>query len=588
MQAVTRAAGHDCDVRYLNLELAAVLGRELYAGLAEVSGERLHLVGEWVFSYAAFGEILPETDYYNEFPEIEQHWAKQTGQRLAALTELRRQRLPAWIEDVASESTWSRYDVIGFSSTFVQNAACLALGRRLRQHHPELVQAYGGANFDSEMGAEYAAKLPWLEHVVAGEADLAWPAVLTAIANNEPVDVPGVHVAGRVSGRDVQRVGELDRVPMPDYHDYFATVERLGRAHVLGDDPIKLLVEFARGCWWGQKHHCTFCGLNTLGMAFRPKSPARALAELTDLLTEYPVANVEVIDNILDMRYLSTFCRDLAERHWDINIFFEVKSNLDREQLAALRRAGAHLIQPGIESLSTRVLRLMRKGSTMLVNVRLLKWARYHGLSVAWNLLTGFPGETDADYRAQVGLMPLLHHLEPPGKCGRLWLERFSPYFSDPSFPISGIVPRSAYRHIYPADLDHSKIAYFFDHVADGVGSAEAQSELEQGVIAWQERWREHRPSLTYTRRPGELTLVDSRSDAPRRAELRGWEADAYEACGDAPRSAARVHATVIGAGHIVALADVETFLRRCCRSGVMLTDEGLYLSLALPVNPGW
>ena len=44
--------------------------------------------------------------------------------------------------------------------------------------------------------------------------------------------------------------------------------------------------------------------------------------------------------------------------------------------------AGVRAIQPGIESLSTRILKLMRKGATRLINVRLLKWAAYYGMTV--------------------------------------------------------------------------------------------------------------------------------------------------------------------------------------------------------------
>lgn len=34
-----------------------------------------------------------------------------------------------------------------------------------------------------------------------------------------------------------------------------------------------LVLEGARGCWWGEKHHCTFCGLNGSLMKFRSKPP---------------------------------------------------------------------------------------------------------------------------------------------------------------------------------------------------------------------------------------------------------------------------------------------------------------------------
>ena len=434
LQSVVRAAGHRCDVHYLNLDFAAAIGAQTYNGLSGIPSERLHLIGEWLFSYAAFGEVLPESAYYQEFPEVEKQWAKLTGGSIDGLTELRRSTIPEWLRRCIRRIDWAAYDVVGFTSTFLQNTASLAMGRLLREQHPDLVQVYGGANFDGDMGAEYVGTLPWLDYIVTGEGDVALPRLLAQLAAaDRPADavcrVPGVLTsAGHApETRDAPRIQDLDRLPVPDYNDYFTALEDHGRATILGDDPVKLPVEFARGCWWGQKHHCTFCGLNALGMAYRSKSPDRAVSELSTLLSTYPTVHVEAVDNILDMSYLSSFCAELADRRWDIHVFFEVKANLNREQLAVLRRAGILTIQPGIESLSTHVLKLMRKGSTKLLNIRLLKWARYHGIRVAWNLLTGFPGETDEDYREQAELLPLLHHLHPPDGCSRLWLERFQP-----------------------------------------------------------------------------------------------------------------------------------------------------------------
>jgi len=56
--------------------------------------------------------------------------------------------------------------------------------------------------------------------------------------------------------------------------------------------------------------------------------------------------------------------------------FYEVKANLTRVQVSALRAAGVTRIQPGIESLSDHVLKLIGKGTCGLRNVQLLKWCR--------------------------------------------------------------------------------------------------------------------------------------------------------------------------------------------------------------------
>src|SRR5205823_5236271 len=127
-------------------------------------------------------------------------------------------------------------------------------------------------------------------------------------------------------------------------------------------------------------------------------------------------------------------------------------------------RAGVKQLQPGIESLSTPILRLMDKGVTGLQNVRLLKWCEEIGIRLDWNFLYGFPGEDPAEYEQLSDLVPSLMHLRPPSGLGRIRLDRFSPYFDQPD--ANGMVnvrASAAYRHIYPlkpTELD--RLAYFF------------------------------------------------------------------------------------------------------------------------------
>ncbi|MGW7252284.1 RiPP maturation radical SAM C-methyltransferase [Streptomyces decoyicus] len=591
LQSLARRAGHECESHYLNLEFAAFFGSKAYDAIANMASERMHLMGEWLFSYAAFGEVTTDDQYFGEYPEVKSIWDELTGKGLDDLTEMRRRTLPDWIAACAAKPVWGEYDVIGFTSTFMQNTASLALGKMIKKFHPGVTLVYGGANFDGDMGAEYAKKLPWLDYVVAGEGDIVFPALLNNIADGTDTPLPGVlrYAATNLPpATDAERPQALDQLPTPDYRDYFTWLERFDRKRLLGRAPVQLPVEFSRGCWWGQKHHCTFCGLNALGMAYRSKSGSRAFTELTALLRDYPVVHVDTVDNILDMGYFSTLCAQLAEAHWDVNLFFESKANLTREQLATLSRAGILRIQPGIESLSTHVLKLMRKGASKLINIRFLKWAAYYKIDVSWNILAGFPGETEEDYAEQLRLLPLLHHLQPPGGCGRIWLERFSPYFTDPAFPISEVRPRASYRHVYPASLDHEKIAYFFDYEASGTCSHETVATLNAAVSVWQKRFSEARPSLVYQRLPGKLTLIDRRTDQPKRAVLTGWKAEAYESCGDAPRGAAAVSRQLAAADMSVSEDEVAAFLGQCCRAGVMVSDDGKYLGLALPENPGW
>ena len=73
----------------------------------------------------------------------------------------------------------------------------------------------------------------------------------------------------------------LAELPIPDYDDYFEELQgSLYRAAILPGLPV----EMSRGCWWGQKSHCTFCGLNGGGMNYRSKAPEQVLEEIDALV----------------------------------------------------------------------------------------------------------------------------------------------------------------------------------------------------------------------------------------------------------------------------------------------------------------
>ncbi|MCM2257847.1 MAG: hypothetical protein NDJ94_19615 [Vicinamibacteria bacterium] len=144
-------------------------------------------------------------------------------------------------------------------------------------------------------------------------------------------------------------------------------------------------------------------------------------------------------------------------------LFYEVKHNLSRAQLALMARAGVSWIQPGIESLSSPVLKLLRKEVSSHQNLMLLRECRALGIGVVWNYLHGLPGERAEDYAAVAALIPALEHLQPPHEFSRLLVDRFSPYFdSRTSFGIEAVAPLRSYRGLYPRDARLADIAYHF------------------------------------------------------------------------------------------------------------------------------
>jgi ribosomal peptide maturation radical SAM protein 1 len=587
-----KRAGHDVDVLYLNLELAAELGGSFYREISHLRTDLL--LGEWLFSVAAFDHLADEDAYREACPSLEQH-CQRLGIDFEGLCQLRSQFLPAWIRRWTEGTDWSRYAAIGFTSTFEQNTAAFSLARRIKEMHPAVVTVFGGANFDGSMGKEYVRALSFIDYAVIGEGDSALPRLIEQIARGRSaLGLPGV--VGRsngalIDGGPSERVYDMNALPDPDYDEYFGTLFRLGRERVLGAKPPLLLIETARGCWWGEKQHCTFCGLNNNGMTFRSKSPAEAAGQLRRLSSRYKIVNFEAVDNILDYRYLEQLCVPLAQEKLDFRIFYEIKANLSPAQLRTMARAGINSIQPGIESLNSHILALMRKGVTMLRNVRLLKWAYYYGMKTSWNLLTGFPGETKEDYRDQLRVDSLLRHLPPPEGTGRIWLERFSPYFFDRSFPVKNVKPLEVYRFVYPADqIDLGEVAYFFDYEMDSTLPEASHSDLRAEIEAWKSAWeRSPRPALVYQRAPDWIQILDRRSETVQAHAFHGPEAAIYEFCGETERTVEAIckQASDVPATSLDA-SEVSASLQKFCDLGLMLEEKGRFLSLALPTNPNW
>lgn len=571
---------------HANLSFAARIGADYYQILAHHRGP---MVGEWLFSLEAFPGAAPDPgdSMVADLADGLAYFDLPPGELRKKLAETRHVDIPAYLDELVDSFPWDEATVVGFSSTFQQNTASIALARRLKLRYPHIFTIFGGANFDGDMGPELVRTVDCIDAAVIGEGDGAFPELLSALAaGTELTAIPGVAV--RMDGQVRMTPprppsSQLDDLPIPDYEEYFEVAEDVGIVPRTGHRNVWLPIETARGCWWGAKHHCTFCGLNGTTMQFRSKSPQRVLDELAQQARRYRSFHFEAVDNILDMAYLKNLLRLLAESEAGYEFFYEVKANLSREQLKLLAEAGVTAIQPGLESLSSHVLRLMRKGTRAVQNVNLLRWSQYYGLHAAWNLLWGFPGETEQDYAEQAAAMPHLLHLRPPSHAGRIWLERFSPLFTAPeSSGLRGKTPERSYRYIYPADLDLDRVAYFFDYQAETDVPDGTYAAVRNAVAAWSDAWQaETPPRLTYWHAPRFVQIRDQRHQGQDGTyTFEDTLAELYMACTNRPTTAAAVRRKLD-----LRLPEdaIQEIFGEFEQRGLMFIDGELALALALP-----
>ena len=591
LSALLKSKGISVDCHHLNVRFAYKIGVPLY----EIICEKRALFGEWLFSFLLFRDNPEHVEYPHQFKPVFEQVAKESGHPASFFEDMATRAAPQFLTSALTAIDWGQYKIIGFTSTFDQNVASLTMAKLIKDLYPNVTIVFGGANYDGEMGLEYFRAFPFIDHVVVGEGEEVFPELVRYLLEGKAGIVPN-GVAYREGAAiaftpNNSLFSGFTKTGPPDYDDYYHLLAELGEA-AQGLDRI-LLYEGSRGCWWGEKHHCTFCGLNAQSMKFRVKSSEQVAQEMAYLSSRYDTVRFRLVDNIIDMKYVENLFGRFAADHCDLDVFIETKSNLNKNQIRTLAAGGVKCMQPGLESLSLNQLQAMDKGVTPMQNMICLKWSYYYHVAVSWNLLLGFPGETNEDYRRQIDMIPSLFHLHPPESTGKFWLERFSPYYTRPhEYGVRITGPGTAYKYVYDArQVDLNKIAYDFEYELD---NRNIDPHLYQELVALVHEWQRRvgssdRPFLYYSKAMGYVTVYDGRTPkVPIRRRYNWPAAGIIEVCNEAAKSVDQIRTLLASRpdrsanidGEIDQALDVLTAAR------ILYEERGKYFTLAIPENP--
>lgn len=498
---IAEEMGLTTSILYANLSFARLIGPEFYRSLCVTkTGD---LVGERIFRQAySRTRTVPGQEPVT--------WCDLNDGEPPSFTQM--QDLAAnWVDRLAAALAGTGPRLTGFSSTFEQTLPSLSIIERLKQQSPGTTVLLGGANTDGGMGAALQMFEPLIDHVFIGESDSSFAHFLDDFFFKK-------ESSGKViQGQNNER---LDDLPEPDFRSFFkqfeATVLAPNCQNGLDRSELRIPYESSRGCWWGAKHHCTFCGLNANGMNHRIKSADKVADEILTISSENAVDKVIMVDNIMPYPYFSTLLPRLASTERKLSIFYEQKSNINLDKMKLLSAAGIRSIQPGIESLSTDLLRLMKKGVSARTNIDCMRYARACGVDIVWNVLVDFPGDSEAAYLEMIELMPKLHHLAPPTGISTISIDRFSPYHSDPeAYGIQNLQPIEVYDELFPG-ADVASLAYHFqgDYASAARSRPDLVDRLETIVKDWIKAWKQEQNPLlcVFDLDADKSLLIDTRS----------------------------------------------------------------------------
>ena len=607
LKASLSRASISCEVVYANLLFADYIGVNSYRFLN--IGHRYDMIGEWTFAGAAFPDFEPDAghflehlaDYFCKY--YERRSGPDSRDKMVNLFRGVRKRAEGFVEALIRDILAKKPKVVGCSSSFEQHLASLALLRRVREMAPEVVTILGGANCEEVMGLATINHFPWLDLVFSGEADSVMGelcALLLEHGRGFPSQALPTGALDRKRAaellalpreqRDIPRLltQDMDAMPLPDYSEFIETLRRVqcGSGIVPG-----LMLETSRGCWWGS---CTFCGLNGCGKRYRAKSAGRILDEIETLAQRHGVDSFGLADTVIGKAFWKEVLPHYANGSQGYNLFFETRSDLGREQVDLLARAGVRWVQPGIEGLHDQMLKLMDKGVTSMDNVQMLKFCRQVGIFVIWHLLAGFPGEDQAWHWETARWLPLIYHLQPVQGVKRIRYDRFCEYQKNPGAHGLEIEPFEVYKCLYPLDEQAIwDLAYYFRDARPG-SAYHRESPVQPGISELrrcQAEWHRaffvrQQASLTLSGQGDRVLINDTRPCAPA-AEvfLEGLEAWVLRACdeaGDASAIARRLSKRGLKAER----GEINRALASLAKRKLVLELSGRYLGLALEGVP--
>lgn len=571
----------EADLLYFNQEMSKFFGPALFK---YVSNQYTAGLGDWLFRHIAFPDAEDNTEQYlrRHYP----HSDPQTKQLKQVLLQ-KRDGLEAKLDELIEEYRVADADLVGFSSMFSQNGACFALANKLKKLNPHITTAMGGANCESPMGEEIVKNVPQVDFVFSGPALVSFPKLIENLING---DREACHrIKGVFSKRNVHVTGPdsafgdekpLDEYIPLNYRDFIETYD--ANFPDLKDAKL-LLFETSRGCWWGERLHCTFCGLNGQSMGYRSMSADVAIRQF-EAMFEYAddVTHFSSVDNIIPQKYTRDVFPNINPPD-HINIFYEVKSSLKEREMELLSEKRVKRLQPGIESLSTSTLKLMKKGTTAFGNIIFLQYCALYDIMPEWNLLVGFPGEKEDVFKKYVDDLPSLVHLPPPGGCYPVRFDRYSPYFMQAEAYGLDLHPYDFYEYAYPFSKESLRnLAYYFQDLNYSADYIDAMitwiGKLKQVVGDWVARWSEHddrrHPHLCVVE--GDV-IYDSRSGEPEEYEISKSERRVLDELDKAKSIAAldkRLEAFGIDAAREIASLQEKR---------LVFQEEGRFLSLVLP-----
>jgi ribosomal peptide maturation radical SAM protein 1 len=572
------------DAHHAYLNVAAALGYDLYGPISERS---------WL-SESCYAALL----YPEQQDAVARFWRRRSAGVVEAPFEDICRILKKTSDRILTSIPWHRYVLLGVSISLNQLTSALYFIHRIKQHMPHLKVVAGGSACSGDMGRSLLHVFPQIDFVISGEGEKPLVHLVKSLIETPDSEDPEP-MAGLFS-RDPERTSEtgalsqepnLDRLPMPDYREYFNRLNALPPEKRFFP---KLPVEMSRGCWWrkpasqGEPTGCAFCNLNIQWTGYRAKSHDNIITQLRALSQTHQILSLSFMDNLLPAKDMDRLFRRIAEEGKDYRLFAEIRATTRKETLAAMGAAGMAEVQVGIEALSSGLLKKMNKGTTAIQNLEIMKNCETPGLPrLTGNVILNFPGSDPSDVEETLKNVAFALPFQPL-KATPFWLGYGSPVWHSPkAFGIKRVRNHPFYARFFPPGV----LKNLHLMIQGYHGEVREQERLWRPVREALKRWKTAYWSLHQNPKSGPILSYQDGGDfmiirqrRPRSEDmthrLRGTSRKIYLFCQE-NRSLTQIVAQFPDFGEDAVLP----FLNMMVDKKLMFREGPRYLSLAVPLR---
>jgi anaerobic magnesium-protoporphyrin IX monomethyl ester cyclase len=271
----------------------------------------------------------------------------------------------------------------------------IAIAKLVKESNPDLPVIFGG--WHPSLLPGQTAQAQFVDAVVRGQGELTLLEIAERLAGGQELNaIQGTTLkrAGLVQHNPERPVVPLDDLPVAAFHlADFDAYEKLCGVR-------KLAYATSVGC----PYACNYCtDMVFYKRRFNALSSERVVSEVTDLVGRYRVEEVAMLDSNFPvdihraLRIAKGFVDSKIRFRWTFQASTDFLSRMSDDEVRMMGESGVTHMGFGTESTSAEVLKMMNKRHQRLNEMyETARKARLGDIHVTFNLIFGYPGETEA------------------------------------------------------------------------------------------------------------------------------------------------------------------------------------------------